>query len=131
MPANAGALKERLRRLERYGEGKHHPSDPARRAEASVLILHLADVDWVDASALQILHEVLEDYSRRGALVYLCHLQRHDQFVAFQRAGIIDLIGLDHIQEYASSPVLRAHVSLVGEECVAKGRQVEPDGGPT
>lgn len=43
--ANAGALKERLRRLERYGKGRHHPSDQPRRGEASVIIFHLADVE--------------------------------------------------------------------------------------
>lgn len=43
--ANAGAMKERLRRLERYGKGRHHPSDRPRRAEASVVIFHLADVE--------------------------------------------------------------------------------------
>jgi len=50
--ANAGALKERLRRLERYGKGRHHPSDQPRRAEASVIIFHLADVEGKLRAAL-------------------------------------------------------------------------------
>lgn len=41
--ANAGALKERLRRLEIYGKGRHHPSEQPRRGEAlSVLVFHFA-----------------------------------------------------------------------------------------
>lgn len=43
--ANAGALKEKLRRLERYGKGKHHPSQLPIRSEASVIIFHLGDVE--------------------------------------------------------------------------------------
>ena len=45
LEANAGALKERLRRLERYGKGRHHPSDEPRRAEASVIIFSLQDTE--------------------------------------------------------------------------------------
>lgn len=67
--ANAGALKERLRRLERYGKGRHHPSDQPRRAEASVLVFHLADVEDIDASALQVLLELVESYASRSVLV--------------------------------------------------------------
>ena len=36
--ANTGPMKERLRRLERYGHGRHHPAEEPRRAEASVAI---------------------------------------------------------------------------------------------
>lgn len=78
--ANTGAMKERLRRLERYGHGRHHPSEEPRRAEASVVIFHLADVAEVDASALQIMRELVESYTARSVLVrspawfYLCSL---------------------------------------------------------
>ena len=67
--ANTGAMKERLRRLERYGHGRHHPSEEPRRAEASVVIFHLADVGEVDASALQIMRELVESYTARSVLV--------------------------------------------------------------
>ncbi|KPV78239.1 uncharacterized protein RHOBADRAFT_32890, partial [Rhodotorula graminis WP1] len=68
--ANTGAMKERLRRLERYGHGRHHPSEEPRRAEASVVIFHLADVGEVDASALQIMRELVESYTARSVLIY-------------------------------------------------------------
>ena len=69
--ANTGAMKERLRRLERYGHGRHHPSEEPRRAEASVVIFHLADVGEVDASALQIMRELVGSYTARSVLVRL------------------------------------------------------------
>jgi hypothetical protein len=48
--ANTAQLKERLRRLELYGVDRLHPSEEPRRAEASVLVFHLADVETCDAS---------------------------------------------------------------------------------
>ena len=39
--ANAGALKERLRRLERFGASPHHPSASPKRADAGLLVLHM------------------------------------------------------------------------------------------
>ncbi|GAA6053425.1 hypothetical protein JCM3770_005160, partial [Rhodotorula araucariae] len=66
--ANTGAMKERLRRLERYGPQRAHPSEEPRRAEASVVIFHLADVADVDASALQIMRELVESYAARSVL---------------------------------------------------------------
>lgn len=67
--ANTGPMKERLRRLERYGHGRHHPAEQPRREEASVIIFDLVDVNEVDASALVILLELIEAYSLRGVLV--------------------------------------------------------------
>lgn len=67
--ANAGALKERLRRLERYGTGDHHPSEAPIHAEASVVIFDLADVEDIDASACQLMLEAVESYVVRSVLV--------------------------------------------------------------
>ncbi|EMD33228.1 hypothetical protein CERSUDRAFT_118269 [Gelatoporia subvermispora B] len=90
--ANAAQLKERLRRLELYGHSKHHPSDEPLRQHASVLIFHLADVDTIDASAVQIFYELMETYKTRGVGLYIAHLKPvpHDQF---ERAGVVDLLG--------------------------------------
>jgi len=68
--ANTSQLKERLRRLELYGVDKLHPSEEPRRQQASVLVFHLSDVESVDASAAQILYELLEDYKVCCALSF-------------------------------------------------------------
>jgi MFS superfamily sulfate permease-like transporter len=47
--ANTAQLKERLRRLELYGMKRSHPSEEPRREQASVLVFHLADVEYCDA----------------------------------------------------------------------------------
>ncbi|BGP12538.1 hypothetical protein JCM10213_007618 [Rhodosporidiobolus nylandii] len=96
--ANTGALKERLRRLERYGAKRHHPADEPHREEASVVIFQLADVAEVDASALQILKEVVDSYTARSALVYWCNC--HPSVLArLRQAQVIEKSGGDsHVQ---------------------------------
>lgn len=65
--ANTGQLKERLRRLELYGQGDatgsgrtFHPSDAPNRDQAVVVVFHLSDVREIDASALAGLREGVE-----------------------------------------------------------------------
>ncbi|GAA5946541.1 hypothetical protein JCM1841_002119, partial [Sporobolomyces salmonicolor] len=96
--ANTGAMKERLRRLERYGHRRHHPADEPARAEASVVIFQLVDVGEVDASALQLVAELVESYSARSVLVYWVQCQPR-VLARLREAGIIELSGGDsHIQ---------------------------------
>ncbi|GAA5897412.1 hypothetical protein JCM6882_001880 [Rhodosporidiobolus microsporus] len=93
--ANTGALKERLRRLERYGARRAHPADEPRRAEASVVVFHLADVQEVDASAAQILGEVVESYCAREAVIYFTNCQPR-VLATLKQAGVIEASGGDH-----------------------------------
>ncbi|KAI0077181.1 sulfate permease [Panus rudis PR-1116 ss-1] len=90
--ANTAQLKERLRRLELYGNEKHHPSEEPHRQHANILVFHLADVDSIDASAVQIFRELVETYQSRGVGIYITHLKRNPR-EAFKRAGIVDLLG--------------------------------------
>ncbi|WWD16428.1 hypothetical protein CI109_100854 [Kwoniella shandongensis] len=90
--ANTGQLKERLRRLELYGMGKSHPSDEPRRESAKALILHMGDVEQIDASATQILYELTKSYNERGVGVHFAHL-RPGHIKSFQIVGITQLLG--------------------------------------
>ena len=112
LTANAGALKERLRRLERYGRGRHHPSDRPRRAEASVIIFHCVDVEgrcqarlrivWtscsclsftdIDASALQLIYELVESYASRSVLIYWTQIQGAP-LERLRKAGVLERSG--------------------------------------
>ncbi|KIR25137.1 endoplasmic reticulum protein [Cryptococcus deuterogattii LA55] len=100
--ANTGQLKERLRRLELYGMGKSHPSDEPRRESAKALILHMGDVEHIDASATQILYELTKAYHERGVGVHFAHL-RPGQMKAFGIAGITDIVGPSHFHQDLSS----------------------------
>lgn len=90
--ANAGALKERLRRLERYGAGTHHPSEEPILAEASVVIFDLADVEDIDASGCQLILEAVESYTERCVLIYWAHLNPIPH-AKLARSGVLDLCG--------------------------------------
>ncbi|CAD6568133.1 MAG: hypothetical protein CYPHOPRED_002330 [Cyphobasidiales sp. Tagirdzhanova-0007] len=94
--ANAGALKERLRRLERYGVKKMHPSDAPVREEAQIIVLYTKDLLGVDASALQILHETCRNYVQRGVQVHFVHVEGELRR-SLERAHLFTLIGRDHV----------------------------------
>lgn len=90
--ANAGALKERLRRLERYGTRKHHPSDAPFREEAQVVVFHVKDLLHADATAIQILSETCQSYLSRGVHVYFAHVST-DTLKRLEKAGLTEIVG--------------------------------------
>ncbi|KAK4689920.1 hypothetical protein P7C73_g207, partial [Tremellales sp. Uapishka_1] len=93
--ANTGQLKERLRRLELYGMQKSHPSDAPKRESAKAIVLHMADVEEIDASAVQILYELTKAYEERGVGLHFAHL-RPAQLDMFGLVGINSLLGPSH-----------------------------------
>ncbi|KAH8103503.1 sulfate anion transporter [Cristinia sonorae] len=126
--ANTAQLKERLRRLELYGVGKHHPSEEPRRQFAQNFVFHMADVDTIDASyvllhlissaseiyvpmltdlpsphsAVQIFYELIETYQSRDVGLYITHLKRRVR-ESFDRAGIIELLGEENFLKDVST----------------------------
>ncbi|KAF8058779.1 sulfate anion transporter [Lyophyllum atratum] len=102
--ANTAQLKERLRRLELYGIHKSHPSEDPRRQQASVLVFHMADVESIDASAAQIMYELLEEYKSRGVGLFITHLAPGPR-ETFVKAGIVDLLGADAFRENVADAI--------------------------
>jgi len=102
--ANTAQLKERLRRLELYGIAKSHPSEEPRRAEASILVFHLADVETCDASAAQIFGELCEEYKSRGVGLFVTHVQATVR-ETFVKAGIVKLLGPDAFRENVADAI--------------------------
>jgi len=108
--ANTAQLKERLRRLELYGHARSHPSDEPRRPQATVLIFHMADVDTVDASAVQLFYELVATYKNRGVGVFITHL-RIGPYKMFERGGIVELIGHHSFYANVATAVAQVHGS--------------------
>ncbi|TBU22922.1 sulfate anion transporter [Dichomitus squalens] len=104
--ANTAQLKERLRRLELYGHDKHHPADEPHRHDANVLVFHLADVDTIDASAVQIFYETVETYKSRGVGLYITHL-RSGPRALFEKAGIVNMLSEDAFCKDVASAMTR------------------------
>ncbi|TCD66273.1 hypothetical protein EIP91_001602 [Steccherinum ochraceum] len=113
--ANTAQLKERLRRLELYGLDKHHPSEEPHRQFAQILVFHMADVETIDASAVQIFREILETYQHREVGLYITHLKRPVR-VQFERAGIVELLGEENILKDMSNEQERARRGQLGPE---------------
>lgn len=94
--ANAGDLKNRLRRLELYGTNRAHPALPRTRPQTDKnIIFDVHGVTSIDASATQILLEIVEAYVNRGVRVFFCRVPGpHSQvFEQFQRSGLVDSCG--------------------------------------
>jgi MFS superfamily sulfate permease-like transporter len=106
--ANTGELKNRLRRLEKYGTDRAHPSLPRVRPEDSNknIIFDVHGVTSIDGSGTQVLYEIVDEYVKGGARVIFCRLPRRRSkvFEAFLRSGIIELCGgerhfVDNVEE--------------------------------
>lgn len=58
----------------------------------------MADVETIDASAVQIFKELSETYRERGVSVFFAHL-RWEQREKFEKAGIVRIVGAEHFTE--------------------------------
>ncbi|CAO3644766.1 unnamed protein product [Cunninghamella echinulata] len=93
--ANTGQLKDRLRRLEQFGDMSIHPSESPRLGTSRYIIFDVDNMPYIDASAVQILYEIVESYHQRQIQVYFVRL-RERPLEMFERSGLLDLIGDDH-----------------------------------
>ncbi|KAI8886792.1 hypothetical protein K501DRAFT_321681 [Backusella circina FSU 941] len=94
--ANTGQLKDRLRRLEMFGDMSIHPSESPRRRESAYIILDVGSMPSIDASAVQILYEIVETYQSKGVQVFFIRL-REGALNMFKKAGVMDFIDERHL----------------------------------
>lgn len=89
--ANIAQIKALFSRIERLGDPKAHPA-LARSASlkpTEAIIIHSRNILTMDASAIQVLHEMMHDYDQRGVLVVFVKL-RENLIEPFLRAGILE-----------------------------------------
>ncbi|MCJ1428439.1 hypothetical protein MMC29_006349 [Sticta canariensis] len=95
--ANTGDLKNRLRRLENYGNTATHPAlTRSRRPDSNKnIIFDIHGVTALDGSGTQVLTEIVENYVKRGVRVFFCRVPHEKSHVyrMFERGGIIDTCG--------------------------------------
>lgn len=102
--ANTGQLKDRLRRLEYYGDMATHPSETPRMNSMSYTIFDADHMPDIDASAVQILYEIVESYHARNVMVYFVRL-RERPMAMFEKSGLLDLVGQDHFFQKVSHAI--------------------------
>ncbi|KNE59325.1 hypothetical protein AMAG_03625 [Allomyces macrogynus ATCC 38327] len=91
--ANTGELRDRLSRAERFGSLAAHPSEtPRRRAPVRHVVFDVHHMPRIDASAVQILAEIVAQYRDREVAVSFVRL-RPALRKKFARAGITAFVG--------------------------------------
>lgn len=95
--ANTGDLKNRLRRLERYGTGLAHPALPRLRPSSSHrnVIFDIHGVTSLDGSGTQVLEEIVLNYRAQGVRVFFSRApgKNHQVWKLLERSGIVELVG--------------------------------------
>jgi MFS superfamily sulfate permease-like transporter len=91
-----GQLKDRLRRLEQFGDMSIHPSESPRLGKLSYMIFDVDNMPYIDASAVQILYEIVEAYHARNVQVYFVRL-REKPMILFRKSGLLDLMGQNNL----------------------------------
>ncbi|KAI1078023.1 sulfate transporter family-domain-containing protein [Whalleya microplaca] len=95
--ANTGDLKNRLRRLERYGTGNAHPALPRLRPQDSNrnVIFDIHGVTSMDGSGVQVLEEIVRSYRDRGVRVFFSRpISRQNRvWEMMELSGIVLLVG--------------------------------------
>lgn len=88
--ANIAQIKALFSRIERLGDPKAHPSVTRSKAmePTKAIVIHARNILTMDASAIQVLHEMMHDYDRRGVTVVFVKL-RETLLEPFLRAGIL------------------------------------------
>ncbi|EPS36314.1 hypothetical protein H072_10196 [Dactylellina haptotyla CBS 200.50] len=95
--ANAGDLKNRLKRLEIYGSTIAHPSLPRLRSDEHNrnVVFDVHGMTSVDGSGAQVLKEIVEGYLERDVRVFFARGPRRggEVWKTMERGGIVGLVG--------------------------------------
>ncbi|KAF9297926.1 hypothetical protein BGZ88_008520 [Linnemannia elongata] len=90
--ANTGQLKDRLHRLEVFGDMSVHPSEEARLSPVDHVIFDVENMPSLDASAAQILLEIVDAYHARDIKVYFVKLRENSREL-FEKSGLLERAG--------------------------------------
>lgn len=94
--ANVEQVKTLLMRIERLGDIKAHPGEQKQVDPLRAIIVHAANIPSMDASAIQVLHEMLVDYRSRN--IFVCWVKLRDQLKQpFLLSGIISALDGDRL----------------------------------
>ncbi|KAK9382115.1 sulfate transporter family-domain-containing protein [Kockiozyma suomiensis] len=103
--ANCGELQSRLRRLERYGTMRMHPSLPAMRSGDQNVVFDLEGMTACDTTAIKVLLAIVEAYRSKGKFVLFARLPATKKMMLlFKRSGLSRLLSYNsHPPAYFSS----------------------------
>eukprot|EP00126_Sphaerothecum_destruens_P006508 Sdes_comp19391_c0_seq2m10693 len=89
---NTGQIKDLLRRIENLGSLGLHPSESVVLPPIRHVIFDMKGVPSMDASAAQILYEIVSSYKSRN--IDVCFVKiRNANYQLFAKCGLFDLVG--------------------------------------
>ncbi|ORX46134.1 hypothetical protein DM01DRAFT_354869 [Hesseltinella vesiculosa] len=110
--ANCGKFKDLLHRLEHYGDLSVHPAEDPRRTGLHHVIFDLGSLDFIDASAVHLLYEIICTYQTRRIQVYLVNI--HPNIIeALTQSYVLDLVGSHHICDSIAQAVKKVEYHSV------------------
>lgn len=123
-------MKDRLRRAETYGGWLHvHPSELSQgRSALRAVIFDIENMPQIDASAIQILNEIVESYHHRG--IEVCFVKLRDANKAiFLRSGLLgDVVGSDcFFRKIGDAMVYLRHLGIGADAPIQVHIESAPD----
>jgi len=90
--ANMEQIKEMFKRIETFGSHFAHPTDKKEEEPLRAIIVHSKNITEMDASAMRILWEMMEEYQKRD--IFVCFVKLPSQLKRpFIQSGIIGAFG--------------------------------------
>jgi high affinity sulfate transporter 1 len=94
--ANVEQVKTLFMRIERLGDIKAHPGEEKQVTPLHAIIVHAANIPSMDASAIQVIHEMMKDYKERN--IFVCWVKLRDNLKRpFLLSGIISALDGDRL----------------------------------
>jgi len=90
--ANMEQIKEMFKRIQNFGSHYAHPTDKKEEYPLKAMIVHSKNISEMDASAMRILWEMMEEYQKDD--IFVCFVKLPSQLKkSFVRTGIIGSFG--------------------------------------
>jgi sulfate permease, SulP family len=76
--------------------------------QASILVLRMGNVPFVDATGISAIGEIIEDFRRHGAIVLLAELRPNVRY-KLERSGVIEQLGTANVLDTLEEALALAH----------------------
>jgi len=96
--ANMEQIKDIFKRIEIFGRKDAHPADEGKKGDVptGAIIIHAKNIQDIDASAMQIMFEMIHEYQKRNVFVSFVKL-KPGLLKYFFRAGILNSVSGDRL----------------------------------
>jgi MFS superfamily sulfate permease-like transporter len=123
--ANVAQIKRLFARVEKLGDPKAHPSDRLNLPPTKAVIIHMRNVISIDASAVQTLEEMVEDYERRHIHIMFVKLRDHVRPFLMKAHIITEANAVDRVFEHVDEAVRRAQQLIGPHDMVESGQSLQ------